>query len=111
MVQIVSNNRKAGKHFESEVERLVSLLQDSVNEQSMQWMSKITKETDRNEAWLDEITGLINVKSADEIEELKSLRQSLIDRMDKLEDKVTYYEELCDELEQFTEGIVTSRNK
>lgn len=106
MVQIITNNRKGKKYFENEIDRLIDQLQDSVNEQSMQWMSKIAKDTDRNEKWLDEITEQINVKTVDEINELKILKQSLNDKMEKLDQKVTYYEELCDELEQFTEEIL-----
>ncbi|AQZ15331.1 BLI1 (YKL061W) [Zygosaccharomyces parabailii] len=93
--------REQERTLHQDVEHCVEALQDYLNTELAKAVSVFSKKADENETWLEEIRAKFQLKDEDELQTIKTLREQSLTRLEVLENKVDYYEKLCDELEEF----------
>lgn len=97
--------RDQERTLNQDVERCINVLQDYLDTGSAKAISVFTNKTSENEDWLEEIRIKYQIKNDDALQTIKMLKQERLDQLKMLEDKVDYYEKLCDELEEFQDEM------
>ncbi|CAI4540468.1 ASN_HP2_G0031410.mRNA.1.CDS.1 [Saccharomyces cerevisiae] len=88
-----------------DVEKLVNSLQESFDLDCAQSVSLFTSKSRSNEAWLEELENKFKLKDDVELDDVENLRAEIGMKLNMLEDKVSYYERLYKELEEFQNEI------
>lgn len=97
--------RDQERTLNQDIEHCISVLQDYLDTGSAKAISVFSKKTSENEDWLEEIRLKYRIKNDDELQTIKMLKQQRLSQLEALERKVDYYEELCDELEEFQDEM------
>ncbi|EJS42873.1 YKL061W [Saccharomyces arboricola H-6] len=84
-----------------DVEKLVNSLQESFDLDCAQSVSLFTSKSRSNETWLEDLENKFKLKDDLELDNVENLKTEIDAKLDVLEDKVSYYEKLCKELEEF----------
>ncbi|CAI4044802.1 Bli1p SKDI_11G1510 [Saccharomyces kudriavzevii IFO 1802] len=84
-----------------DVEKLVNSLQEAFDLDCAQGVSLFTSKSRSNEAWLEELERRFKLKDDVELDEVENLKTEINIKLGILEDKVSYFERLCKEFEEF----------
>lgn len=76
-------------------------VQEFVDTETTKSISLFSAKTRANEVWLQEITEKYSTIPDDELKKLDALKKDYLEKLGELTKKVEYFEQMCDELEEF----------
>ncbi|QLQ80176.1 hypothetical protein HG537_0D01770 [Torulaspora globosa] len=89
------------RNLYQDIERCVDLLQEAVDLETAKAVSLFGEKTFDNERWLEELKQRFQLRSDEELEQIRSLKTQQANMIDTVESRIEYFEKLCDELEEF----------
>lgn len=93
--------REQERTLNQDIERCINMLQEIVDTETSKSISIFGNKTTENERWLEEITDKFKLKDDSELQEIYELRGKHLNDLNAIEEKIEYYEKLCDEIEEF----------
>ncbi|KAG0669193.1 Bli1p [Maudiozyma exigua] len=88
------------RQLQKNIENCVNVLQEGVDIEAAEAISVFSNKTTSNEKWAATLNGTYKIKTEHEIEEFIVAKKDYIEKIDKLEQKVNYFERLCNEMEE-----------
>lgn len=97
----IATMREQERTLNQDIERCINMLQEIVDTETSKSISIFGNKTTENERWLEEITDKFKLKDDSELQEIYELRGKHLNDLNAIEEKIEYYEKLCDEIEEF----------
>ncbi|SMN17765.1 similar to Saccharomyces cerevisiae YKL061W BLI1 Putative protein of unknown function [Maudiozyma saulgeensis] len=100
-----STERANRRQLQRDIETCVHVLQEGVDTEAAEAISVFSNKTTSNEKWATTLAGTYQIKTDEEFKSFETDKRLYIEKIDKLEEEVEYFEKLCIEMEEFSKEL------
>ncbi|CAB4256423.1 Bli1p KABA2_09S04334 [Maudiozyma barnettii] len=100
-----SFERSNRRQLQRDIENCVHILQEGVDTEAAEAISVFSNKSTSNEKWAATLAGTYQIKTDEEFQSFESDKKVYIEKVDKLQEEVEYFERLCNEMEELSEEL------